>query len=249
MERLAKPLLLRADCLLLRQKLEPGCAALAITDPPYGKTALSWDSVLSFEDLWAVLKYACKDGPWIFTAVQPFTTQLIASNLADFRYTLVWDKGKGSNPLLANRRPMQSHEDIVVFYKKQPRYNPQMTKGAPYKSPRTGGNRSNAIVGASKDREGWYQDTKDTSKRFPLSVLKFSIHCGSKLQPTQKPVELMEWLIKTYTNEGDTVLDCCMGTGTTGVAALQTKRNFIGVELNPKHFKVAKKRIEEVLCR
>jgi site-specific DNA-methyltransferase (adenine-specific) len=139
---------------------------------------------------------------------------------------------------------MQSHEDIVVFYKKQPVYNPQMTPGVPYKSPRTGGNRNNAIVGVSKDKDGWKQATKDTSKRFPLSIQHFSIHCGSKLQPTQKPVALMEWLIKTYTNEGDTVLDCCMGSGTTGVAALQAGRRFIGVEINPKNFQIAKQRIE-----
>ena len=236
------------DCLACLPALKADCVDLVLVDPPYGKTALHWDVELSFEDLWAALRHVCSNGPWVFTAVQPFTTQLISSNLADFRYTLVWDKGRGSNPLLANKRPMQSHEDIVVFYKKQPVYNPQMTVGTPYSVPATGGNRNNAIVGAVQDRPGWRQVTKDTSKRFPLSILKYSIHCGSKLQPTQKPVALMEWLVRTFTNKGAVVLDCCMGAGTTGVAALQAGRRFIGVEINPKNFQIAKQRIESVPC-
>lgn len=260
------------DCIERMQKLPAGSVSLALVDPPYGKTALSWDTVLPFEDLWAQFNRLV-EGPLIVMAMQPFTSQLVMSNLKDFRYTLVWDKGKGSNPLLAGKQPMRSHEDICVFYKKQPVYNPQMTEGAPYSVPRTGGNRNNSIVGngavcekckgtgsvkglalcstchgtwISKggDREGWHQATKDTSKRFPLSVLKYSIHCGSKLHPTQKPVELMEWLIRTYTQPGDTVLDCCMGSGTTGVAAVRTGRHFIGIELDPRYYKIARERIE-----
>jgi site-specific DNA-methyltransferase (adenine-specific) len=231
------------DCLVELPKLRPKSVSLVLCDLPYGRTALNWDSVLPMGDLWAQYNRICR-GPVILTAMQPFTTMLVQSNLADFRYTLVWDKGKGSNPLLANKQPMRSHEDIVVFYRKQPIYNPQMTDGTPYKSPRTGGGHTNSIVGADGERRGFRQNTKDTSKRFPLSVLKYSIHCGSKLHPTQKPVELMEWLIRTYTNPGDTVLDNCMGSGTTGVACKNTGRKFIGIELDPRYFEIAKKRTE-----
>ena len=176
--------------------------------------------------------------------VQPFTSMLIQSNWLDFRYVLIWDKGKGSNPLLANKQPMRSHEDIVVFYRKQPIYNPQMKPGTPYTPPRTGGGRTNRITGATSDSAGFRQATKDTSKRFPLSILRHSIHCGSKPHPTAKPVSLMEELILTYTNPGTTVLDCCMGSGTTGVAAVNTGRKFVGIEQEERYFQVAKKRIE-----
>jgi hypothetical protein len=237
------------DCLVEMPKLKAKSVDLVLCDLPYGKTALAWDSVLSMEELWRQYDRICR-GPVILMAMQPFTTMIIQSNLKDFRYTLVWDKGKGSNPLLANKQPMRSHEDIVVFYKKQPVYNPQMTDGAPYKPPRTGGGHTNSIVGANGDRRGFVQKTKDTSKRFPLSVLRYSIHCGSKQHPTQKPVELMEWLIRTYTNEGDTVLDNCMGSGTTGVACKRAGREFIGIELNPEYFRIAQRRIEgEERCK
>jgi site-specific DNA-methyltransferase (adenine-specific) len=215
---------------------------LVLCDLPYGKTSLSWDSIISLPELWAAYDRICK-GPVVLMAMQPFTTQLISSNLKDFRYTLVWEKGKGSNPLLANKQPMRSHEDIVVFYKKQPVYNPQMTEGTPYVVPRTGGSRTNSIIGAIEDKEGFVQKTRDTSKRFPLSVLKFSIHCGSKLHPTQKPLGLMEYLIKTYTNEGMTVMDNCFGSGTTAVACANTNRNFIGMEIDASYVAIAKTRL------
>jgi site-specific DNA-methyltransferase (adenine-specific) len=223
--------------------LPRGSVDLVLCDPPYGKTALRWDEQLDSDDMWTAYDRLCT-GPVILMAMQPFTSMLIQSNLKDFRYTLVWDKGKGSNPLLANKRPMCGHEDIVVFYKRQPTYHPQMKPGIPYTSPHTGGNRTNRIAGTTSDRPGWKQATKDTSKRFPLSILKHSIHCGSKLHPTQKPVSLMEELILTYTNRGDTVLDNCMGSGTTGVACINTGRRFIGIEQDKRYFTVAKERIE-----
>jgi len=261
-----KPLLLRGNCLALMGQLAPACATMTFADLPYGKTKLSWDCPVDLDDLWAGLRRACPFGPWIFTAVQPFTTTLINSNLKDFRYTLVWDKGKGSNPLLAGKRPMSSHEDVLIFYKKQPKYNPQMADGVPYAVPRTGGNRTNSLIGNNSqcgackgkgcancgdtgivkgsDKAGWKQTSKDTSKRFPVSVLKFSIHCGSKLHPSQKPVEFLKWLVRTYTDPGDTVLDPCMGSGTTGVACADTRRGFIGIELDPRYYKIARERIE-----
>jgi site-specific DNA-methyltransferase (adenine-specific) len=266
--------LFRGDCLTILPQLSPACAVMTFADLPYGKTKLSWDCQIDLEDLWTGLLGVCPQGPWIFTAAQPFTTTLINSNPEDFRYTLVWDKGKGSNPLLSGKRPMSSHEDILVFYRKQPKYHPQMTDGAPYAVPRTGGNRTNSLIGngsmclvcrgtgsvkgpapcstccgtgivKGSDKAGWRQTSKDTSKRFPVSVLKFSIHCGSKLHPSQKPVELLEWLSRTYTDAGDTVLDPCMGSGTTGIACKNTKRGFIGIELDPRYYKIASTRISK----
>lgn len=231
------------DCFAVLPRLKAQSVNLVLCDPPYKKTALWWDAqLLDLDTLWKEYARICK-GPVIFMAAQPFTTTLINSNSRDFRYVLIWDKGKGSNPLLANKQPLQSHEDIVVFYKKQPIYNPQMKVGTPYKPPRTGGNRTNSIVGATADRVGFRQATKDTSKRFPTSILKHSIHCGSKLQPTQKPVALMEELICTYTNKGMTVLDNCMGSGTTGIACLNTGRKFIGIEKDAHHFLIAQERL------
>lgn len=234
------------DCFAVLPSLRTNSVDLVLCDLPYKKTALKWDkATLDLKELWRQWNRICT-GPIVLTAMQPFTTVLINSNPKDFRYALVWDKGKGSNPLLANKQPMRSHEDVLVFYRRQPTYNPQMKEGAPYKSPRTGGCRTNSIVGAKGDKDGFAQRTKDTSKRFPLSVLKYSIHCGSKLHSTQKPVGLMEELILTYTNKGDTVLDCCMGSGTTGAACAATGRKFIGVEKDESYFNVAKDRIEAV---
>ncbi len=230
------------DCRRILPRLKTASVDLVLCDLPYGKTALTWDRQLNVAELWREWSRVCT-GPVILMAMQPFTTMLIQSNLKDFRYCLVWDKGKGSNPLLANRQPMRSHEDVVVFYKKQPVYNPQMTEGKTYKSPRTGGNHTNSVVGANGVRGSFRQQTKDTSKRFPLSILRYSIHCGSKLHPTQKPVELMQWLVETYTHPGMTVLDNCMGVGTTGLACLRSGRKFIGVEKDAQYFRIAKERL------
>lgn len=235
--------LYQADCFQILPKLPLASTHLVLCDLPYGKTALDWDRQVDMHLLWALYRRVCV-GPVILMAMQPFTSLLVTSNLKDFRYTLVWDKGKGSNPLLANKQPMRSHEDIVVFYKKQPVYNPQMREGKPYNVPQTGGNHTNSIVGLKNNRAGWKQSTKDTSKRFPLSILHHSIHCGSKVHPTQKPVSLMEELVLTYTRPGDTVLDNCMGSGSTGVACINTGRKFIGIENNLNYFRIAKERIE-----
>lgn len=237
--------LIHDDCLEAMKNIPDQSVDMVLSDLPYGSTVCSWDVVIPFEPLWEQLHRVCK-GAIVLTAVQPFTTDLIQSNRKNFRYCMVWDKGKGSNPLLAKKMPMRSHEDIVVFYKKPYVFNPQMTEGVPYKVPRTGGSRTNSITG-SKDSIGFVQKT-DSSKRYPLSIQKFSIHCGSKLHPTQKPVGLMEWLVRTYTNEGMTVLDCCAGVGTTGVACIRTNRNFIGIEKDERYCSVAKQQIEEVFA-
>ena len=214
-----------------------------VSDLPYGTTACKWDTIISLEPLWTHYKRIVKDNAAIvLMGSQPFTTTLIASNMKMFKYELIWDKGKGSNPQLAGKMPMKSHENMLIFYKKLPIYNPQMTDGSLYVVPRTGGKRTNRVID-SKDKPGFQQKTKDTSKRFPISIHKYSIHCGSKVHPTQKPVALFEYLIKTYTNEGDLVLDNCTGSGTTGIACINTNRQFILIEKDPDYYEIARKRI------
>jgi len=220
---------------------------MVLADPPYGKTACKWDSIIPLKPMWEQLKRVTKpNAAIVLTASQPFTSALVMSNLKTFKQSLVWDKGKGSNPLLAKKRIMQSHEDILVFCYGRLPYNPQMRKGKPYKAPRTGGNRTNRIVGATADSKGFRQQD-NSGFRYPLSVLPYSIHCGSKLHPSQKPVGLMKYLILTYSSKRDIVLDFTMGSGTTGVACIQTGRRFIGIELEKKFFKVAKARIQHEL--
>ncbi len=236
--------LIHGDCLEEMKKIPDGSVDLVLTDPPYGTTACKWDTIIPFEPMWEQLKRVTKkNGAIVLFGSQPFTSALVMSNPKMFRYEWVWDKGKGSNPLLARKQPMKSHENIMVFAEKQTNYNPQMTDGKSYKIPRTGGNRTNSIVGAKSDNKDFIQKT-DPTKRYPQTIQRFSIHCGSKIHPTQKPVALMEYLTKTYTNEGETVLDFTMGSGTTGVACKNLNRNFIGIELDETYYNIAKKRIE-----
>lgn len=207
-----------------------------ICDLPYGTTACKWDSVIPFEPLWAQYKRIIKDnGAIVLTASQPFTTALISSNLKDFKYCLVWDKTKSGNFALAKKQPMKSHEDICLFYAKQPSYNPQMEIRG--KIRKKGG-------GLPSDNFGITPTISYNNTYYPKSILTFST--GSRVDhhhPTQKPVALMEYLIKTYTNEGDTVLDNCMGSGTTGVACKNLSRKFIGIEQDASYFEIAKNRI------
>jgi len=238
--------LLQGDCLEEMKRIADQSVDMVLADPPYGKTACTWDSIIPLDPLWKQLKRVTKsDGAIVLTASQPFTSALVVSNLKAFKQSLVWDKGKGSNPLLAKKRIMQSHEDILVFCFGRLPYHPQMRAGKPYKAPRTGGNRTNRIVGATADAQGFKQQD-NSGFRYPLSVLSYSIHCGSKLHPSQKPVGLMEYLIKTYTNEGDTVLDFAMGSGTAGIAAKLAGRNFIGIELDLDYFDLAENRLDEI---
>jgi site-specific DNA-methyltransferase (adenine-specific) len=171
------------------------------------------------------------------TASQPFTTHLIYSNLSAYRYNWVWEKEQGVNFLQAKKQPMKVHEDICVFYRKQPTYNPQMESGRPYIS---GKGNSGEVTGSVKKVQ-----TTNSGTRYPCSIIRRKRETG--IHPTQKPVALMEYLIKTYTNEGDTVLDNCMGSGTTGVACVNTNRNFIGIEKDEKYFAVAEKRINDAI--
>ena len=230
--------LMHGDCLDLMAQIPDGSVDMIMCDLPYGTTACKWDSVIPFEPLWAHYKRVIKrNGAIVLTASQPFTTALISSNMKDFRYSLVWDKTKGGNFALANKQPMKSHEDVCVFYMAQPTYNPEMEiRGAIRKK---GG-------GMASDNFGIAPTVSYNNTYFPKSIVQFST--GSRVDhhhPTQKPVALMEYLIRTYTNEGETVLDNCMGSGTTGVACANTGRKFIGIEKDAGYFAIAQRRIEQ----
>ena len=232
------------DCLELMKNIPDGSVDMVLCDLPYGTTRNKWDSIIPLDSLWEQYKRVIKDnGAIVLFSAEPFTSLLITSNIQWFRYDLIWSKTQGSDFLNANRKPLRSHENICVFYKKQPTYNPQKTDGKPYKA--KSGETTSSNFGKFNGNHN--TENKD-GKRCPLSVLQFSgEHNRGKQHPTQKPTDLLEWLIKTYTNDGETVLDNCMGSGSCGVACVNTNRNFIGIELDEGYFNIAKKRIEEAV--
>lgn len=211
---------------------------LILCDLPYGTTKCKWDTVIPFDKLWEQYNRIIKDnGAIVLFGKQPFTSQLINSNLKNYKYNLIWKKNNHDNPLQAKRRFLNITEDIVVFYKKQCCYNPQGLVKVD-KITRQGG-RGKLMVQASGDRPDEY---KQEYTNYPRNILEFA-RDAKNVHPTQKPVALLEYLIKTYTNEGDTVLDNCMGSGSTGVACRNTNREFIGMELDEKYFNIACERI------
>ena len=240
--------LLHGDCLELMKDIPDGSVDMILADLPYQVTSCKWDTIIPFEPLWEQYERVIKDnGAIVLTASQPFTSNLVMSNPKMFKYEWIWEKDKPSNFALANKQPMKYHENVMVFYNKQPLYNKQITEGhKPMNGQAKYGRTYNGSV-PSLDVEERYTGGKTT--RNPSSIQKFNTpkhnsEDKSGYHPTQKPVALMEYLIKTYTNEGETVLDNCMGSGTTGVACLNTGRNFIGIELDDKYFEIAKERIE-----
>ena len=226
------------DCLDVMQGIPDGSVDMVCTDPPYGTTACKWDSVIPFEPMWAQLKRIVKpNGAIVLMASQPFTSALVMSNVGMFRYDLKWIKTQATGFYNANRMPLRAHEDILVFYRSLPSYNPQKTAGEPYVQKR--GSASNVYQG--KDLS---VTVNETGMRHPLSWRVFQ-RDADKVHPTQKPVALMEYLIRTYTNAGETVLDFTMGSGTTGVAAANTGRRFIGIERDPDYFTIASARVQK----
>jgi site-specific DNA-methyltransferase (adenine-specific) len=224
------------------KEIDDGSVDAVIADPPYGTTACKWDSVIPLEPMWEQLKRVIKpNGAIVLFGSQPFTSVLVMSNLKWFKYCWVWEKTLGTNPMLVKKQPFRKHEDITVFYKKQPTYNPQMTSGAAYKDKQ----RESGLDAINGGVRGIKKEINNTGTRYPSSVQKFSNGNNGNCHPTQKPVALMEYLIRTYTNEGETVLDFTMGSGTTGVACVKTKRDFIGIELDEGYFKIAEQRIME----
>ena len=234
--------LLQGDCLELMKDIPDGCVDMILADLPYGTTASKWDEIIPFEPLWEQYDRVIKNnGAIVLTASQPFTTKLIMSKLDWFRYTWVWNKKKAGNIFLAKKQPMKIHEDIVVFSKKPHFYNPQMVKRDKVKKSKNYG--TGESFGGTREKEDKVYTYTHT---YPKSIIEFSnARQKGKVHPTQKPVPLLEYLIKTYTRENETVLDNCMGSGSTGVACVNTNRNFIGMELEEKYFKIAKRRISE----
>jgi site-specific DNA-methyltransferase (adenine-specific) len=220
------------DCLEVMQDIPDGSVDMILCDLPYGTTQNKWDSVIPFDALWREYERICR-GAFVLTASQPFTSSLVQSKLGWFRYAWVWEKASATGHLNAKRMPMKLHEDIAVFSRSAAPYFPQGI--VPYgKVTRRGSNGGNFGASGTENLQEF--------TNYPRSILKFS-NDPKPVHPTQKPVALMEYLIRTYTHEGETVLDNCMGSGTTGVADLNTNRNFIGIEKDPTYFQIAKERI------
>jgi site-specific DNA-methyltransferase (adenine-specific) len=230
------------DCLDILPTLADNSVDMVLVDLPYGTTACKWDSIIPLDKLWKQYNRICKkDGAMVFTAAQPFTTILAASNLENFRYEWIWEKPQGTNPMNAKVMPLKSHENILIFYRKKPVYNPQMWYSTPYSGFSSNTSKIGEVYGSAKSK---HRDNPEGS-RYPKTVLKFKQEKG--LHPTQKPVEMMEYLIKTYSNEGDVILDNTMGSGTTGVACVNTNRNFIGIEMEENYYKIAEQRISSTV--
>lgn len=234
------------DCLDIMKQIPDSSVNMVLCDLPYGKTACKWDCKIPLEPLWTEYKrVTTSNAAIILFGTRDFTYYLIGSNLDWYRYSLVWNKGKGSNPLTSKIMPMQSHEDICVFYNSLPTYNPQLSPGKPYKAPRTGGTHTSNTLGNAGS--SGFSQLDNTGFRYPLSILEYHIHCGSKHHPAEKPTGLLEYLILTYTNPGDVVLDNAMGSGSTMVACANTGRYGIGIEIDSNYFSVATRRVDEVL--
>ena len=230
--------ILHGDCLELMQDIESKSIDMILCDLPYGTTACKWDTIIPFDKLWKEYERIIKpNGAIVLTASQPFTSALVMSNIKMFKYELIWEKDKPSNFALANKQPMKYHENILLFGKNQSIYNKQKTRRE------AGGlERYKYIINQSNQKSEHLtlpQKPKKYDAEFknPKSILKFSTGCrNNSLHPTQKPVELFEYLIKTYSNDGDLILDNCAGSGTTGEACLNTNRNYIQIEKEQKYF-------------
>lgn len=227
--------LMQGDCLEMMKQMPDGSVDMVLCDLPYGTTQNKWDSVIPLDQLWIQYMRIC-NGPIVLTAASPFDKVLGVSNLKMLKQEWIWRKESGTGFLNAKKAPLKNHENVMVFYKRPGIYNPQMREGfKPY----------TCKQGETKSQNYGEQSgaiTVSDGTRYPLTVLDFP-RDKDKTHPTQKPVALMEYMIKTYTNEEMTVLDNCMGSGTTGVACVNTGRNFIGVELDPDYFAIAESRI------
>ena len=228
----------KGDCLEILPTIDDSSVDMIMADLPYGTTACKWDSIIPLEPLWKELNRISKpNAAMVFNAAQPFTTTLATSNMSNFRYEWIWEKPQGTNPMNVKVMPLKSHENILVFYNKKPTYNPQMWYSTPYSGFSSEQSKIGEVYGSAKSK---HRNNPEGS-RYPKTILKFKQEKG--LHPTQKPVGLMEYLIQTYTNKGDVVLDPTMGSGTTGVACINTDRKFIGIEKEKEYFEIAEQRI------
>jgi site-specific DNA-methyltransferase (adenine-specific) len=235
--------LLHGDCLELMGDIPDGSIDMILCDLPYGTTACKWDTVIPFEPLWAHYKRVIKkNGAAVLFGSQPFTSALVMSNLKMFKYQFVWNKLRPSNPMLAKIQCLKVHEDILIFANGKTVYYPQGLEDTNGKQ--MGGRKpSKTELGFGKSAKN---DYKQKYTNYPKSILEFGNHNNKNVHPTQKPVALLEYLVKTYTNEGELVLDNCMGSGSTGVAAKNLNRRFIGIEKDENYYNIAVKRINEI---
>lgn len=238
----------KGDCIELLKLIPDNSVDLVLTDPPYGTTQCKWDVIIPFEKMWEEINRVTKNnGAVLIFGAEPFSSLLRCSNLKMYKYDWVWDKVKGTGFLNAKKQPMRNHEVISVFYKKQCYYNPQKTKGHTRK------------VSSAKSKENSIQTdvynahgltSYDSTERYPRSIQVFSTDVQkSALHPNQKPVNLLEYLINTYSKENETVLDFTMGSGSTGVACVKTGRKFIGIEKDEIYYSIAQERIENEFKR
>ena len=243
--------LIKGDCLVEMQNIADKSIDCIICDLPYGTTACKWDTIIPFEPLWAQYKRIIKDnGAIVLFGQEPFSSYLRTSNISMYRYDFIWDKVSTTNFANAKRMPLSCNECISVFYKSLPTYNPIMTEAKSDRIRSMSKSKDNTSE-TNKQASGktrMYSENYDNTKRFPRKIIEISCkiaECNSlnRVHPTQKPEALIEYLIKTYTNEGDTVLDNTMGSGTTGVACKQLNRSFVGIEMDDKYFDIASKRI------
>ena len=224
------------DCLEKMKDIPDNTIDMILTDLPYGVTSRNkWDSIIDFKLLWSQWNRIKKEtSPIILTAIQPFTSFTVISNPENFKYEWIWEKQQGTGFLNAKKQPLRNHESILIFYDKQCCYNPQFTKGKPY----------SCVSGKGSNNYGEQKQvlTVNDGTRYPLTVQKIQ-YDGKKEHPTQKPIALFEYLIKTYSNENDLVLDCCAGSGTTAIACINTKRKYICIEKDENYFNIMKNRI------
>jgi site-specific DNA-methyltransferase (adenine-specific) len=234
--------LLHGNCLELMKSIPNGSIDAIITDPPYGTTACKWDSVIPFDLMWEQLNRIIKPkGAIVLFGSEPFSSALRMSNIKNYKYDWIWEKERPSNFASAKYQPLRYTENVSVFYSKAPLYIPQMTEGKKNNSVGKGVRKKINESNLPNSKTS-YQNNPESTLKYPKNILNFQ-RGVSQVHPTQKPVLLMEYLIKTYTNEKETVLDFTMGSGTTGVACVNTKRNFIGIEMDDNYFEIAKKRI------
>lgn len=235
----------QGDCIKLMQELPDTFIDMILCDLPYGTTKCRWDTIIPFEDLWEQYMRIIKpNGAIVLFGQEPFSSLLRCSNLSWYKYDIYWEKERLTNINQVKKRVGKTVETISIFYNKQPTYNPQMIK---YDGKPRSNKVKNGKLGTLTDQqEKKVFEYKDNGWRYPTQVWKYQRDClTSNLHPTQKPVELLTNLIKTFTNEGDTVLDNCMGSGSTGIACINANRNFIGYELDEHYFQIAKERLEQ----